>query len=92
MRHGHSKTSWALIVFALALAALIVACRKWPTPAADLTPHQLQVLRGLDPDYTKWISADNPPTGAKVELGKKLYFDPRLSVDGTLSCATCHNP
>ncbi len=35
--------------------------------------------------------ADNPTTPAKVELGKKLYFDPRVSVDGTVSCNSCHN-
>lgn len=35
--------------------------------------------------------ADNPTTPAKVELGKMLYFDPRLSTDGTVSCFSCHN-
>lgn len=35
--------------------------------------------------------AKNPLTPAKVELGKKLYFDPRLSADGTISCNSCHN-
>lgn len=35
--------------------------------------------------------ASNPVTPAKVELGKKLYFDPRLSADGTISCNSCHN-
>jgi len=35
--------------------------------------------------------ADNPITDAKVELGKKLYFDPRLSKSGLISCNTCHN-
>ena len=34
----------------------------------------------------------NPLTRAKVELGRQLYFDPRLSVDKTVSCASCHNP
>jgi len=34
---------------------------------------------------------DNPTTPAKVELGKMLYFDPRLSSNGTVSCFTCHN-
>lgn len=34
----------------------------------------------------------NPMTAEKVELGKKLYFDRRLSGDGTMSCATCHMP
>lgn len=35
--------------------------------------------------------ASNPITDAKVELGKKLYFDPRLSKSGLISCNTCHN-
>ncbi len=34
----------------------------------------------------------NPLTPAKVELGKLLFFDPRLSGDNTMSCATCHIP
>jgi cytochrome c peroxidase len=35
--------------------------------------------------------ANNPPTKEKIELGKQLYFDARLSVDGTVSCNSCHN-
>ena len=35
--------------------------------------------------------ADNPTTPEKVELGKILYHDPRLSSSGTVSCASCHN-
>ncbi len=35
---------------------------------------------------------DNPITDAKVELGRKLFFDKRLSLDNTVSCATCHIP
>ena len=34
----------------------------------------------------------NPLTRAKIELGRQLYFDPRLSVDSTVSCASCHDP
>ncbi len=37
------------------------------------------------------VPADNPITAEKVELGKQLYFDPRLSIDGTVSCNSCHN-
>lgn len=33
---------------------------------------------------------DNPPSSKKVALGKELFFDQRLSLDGTLSCASCH--
>jgi len=35
---------------------------------------------------------DNPHNAARVELGKQLYFDPRLSRDDTISCASCHDP
>ena len=35
--------------------------------------------------------ADNPTTAEKVELGRMLYFDPRFSATGTVSCNTCHN-
>ncbi len=34
----------------------------------------------------------NPQSEAKIELGKKLFFDRRLSGDGTMSCSTCHDP
>jgi len=36
--------------------------------------------------------ADNPSTPEKIELGKQLYFDKRLSEDKTVSCASCHDP
>ncbi len=36
--------------------------------------------------------ADNPYSAEKVELGRMLYFDTRLSADGTVSCASCHAP
>ncbi len=35
---------------------------------------------------------ENPLTRAKIELGRQLYFDTRLSVDDTISCASCHDP
>lgn len=38
------------------------------------------------------IPADNPMTEAKIALGKQLFFDPRLSQDMTVSCASCHDP
>ncbi|MBI4431066.1 MAG: c-type cytochrome [Candidatus Omnitrophica bacterium] len=46
---------------------------------------------GVDKDVFS-IPSDNPMTKEKVELGRLLYFDPRLSADGTVSCATCHDP
>ncbi len=38
------------------------------------------------------VPARNPLTKAKINLGRKLFFDRRLSRDNTLSCATCHDP
>ena len=40
-------------------------------------------IKGLD---------KNPLTRAKIELGRQLYFDTRLSADNTLSCSSCHDP
>jgi cytochrome c peroxidase len=37
------------------------------------------------------VPKDNPITPAKIELGKKLYFDKRLSKDGSVSCNSCHD-
>src|SRR5438132_9487213 len=38
------------------------------------------------------VPKDNPLTEAKVRLGRRLFFDPILSTDGTVSCASCHDP
>ena len=52
-----------------------------------------QVPRGIPVrEWRKRIPADNPITTEKVKLGEALYFDKRLSADGTVSCATCHDP
>ncbi len=53
------------------------------------TPYELKIPAGLPPLE---IPADNPLTVEKIELGKILYFDKRVSKDGTISCATCHDP
>jgi cytochrome c peroxidase len=61
---------------------------KTPEPAQPLKVSVPLGLEALDP-YTP---AANPLTQAKVDLGKQLYFDPRISKNTTVSCATCHNP
>ncbi|WP_010582068.1 cytochrome-c peroxidase [Schlesneria paludicola] len=38
------------------------------------------------------IPKDNPLTKAKIELGRQLFFDTRLSADNTIACANCHHP
>ncbi len=39
-----------------------------------------------------FVPENNPITLAKIELGRQLYFDPRLSADSSVSCASCHDP
>ncbi len=46
----------------------------------------------LEPFTTVPVPAQNPQTPEKIALGKKLFFDRRLSGDGTMSCSTCHDP
>ncbi|MEE9494615.1 MAG: cytochrome c peroxidase [Gammaproteobacteria bacterium] len=73
--------------------------------SAALFAHSIQaneadyVFKAGHASLQQWIlpntpphPADNAPTPERVELGKKLFFDPRLSGDGNMSCATCHNP
>lgn len=46
---------------------------------------------GLEADAA-YIPDNNPMSADKIALGKLLYFDPRLSRDGKIACASCHNP
>jgi len=92
MKHREWISSLLPLAFLFLAAGVVLhsGCKKSPPPAP--AAYVLKIPLGLEQDYSRWIPADNPMTAAKVELGKKLYFDERLSVDGTLSCATCHNP
>lgn len=55
-----------------------------PTPSATTFPYYLKIY------YTE--PADNPSTVEGIALGKALFFDPQLSLDRSVSCATCHTP
>ena len=46
----------------------------------------------LEPVGAVPVPVSNPQTPEKIELGKQLFFDRRLSGDGTMSCSTCHDP
>src|SRR5437868_10922784 len=65
-----------------------------PIPQAGplARPRSLQQV-GLPAGLTRAaMPRDNPQTPEKVALGQKLFFDGRLSADGTVACATCHDP
>ena len=68
-----------------------------PLPAPGISIELLDSLTQLPGNLSALplsppIPAGNPQTPAKIELGKMLFFDTRLSRDGSLSCATCHDP
>lgn len=66
-------------------------CRKTPEkPEQTGQPFQVTIPLGLNEDLMH--PEDNPITAEKIALGHMLYFDERLSADGTVSCATCHHP
>src|SRR6056297_3546277 len=66
---------------------------KWLSDEANHVTLDVQLPKGLDKAKANiFIPDDNPMTRAKIELGRQLYFDPRLSADSTISCASCHAP
>jgi cytochrome c peroxidase len=67
-------------------ALVFVLAAATAASAGEVT---LPVPEGVLPPI---IPAENPLTSEKVALGQKLYFDPRLSKDDSVSCATCHDP
>ncbi|MFK7925252.1 MAG: cytochrome-c peroxidase [Bacteroidia bacterium] len=78
-----------LAVSSVILVLLVFnACDKGPEIYVP-TPYELEIPAGFPAPL---IPADNPMTVEKVELGKKLFYDPNLSADGTVSCASCHFP
>jgi cytochrome c peroxidase len=64
----------------------LVFSAAWLAAGAGDKPHQPLGLPSIE-----WPKT-NPYSAAKVELGKDLYYDKRISADGSVSCATCHDP
>jgi cytochrome c peroxidase len=74
----------------LAFAGLILACvAAWPVAAA---PSASEFFADRLPRWfpVPKVPADNPITEEKVELGRHLFFEPMLSGNSTISCASCH--
>lgn len=62
---------------------------QWPAPTIDSTVVDFKDLAVLPPMEHP---SDNPLNDAKRALGKLLFYDPRLSSSGQISCASCHDP
>lgn len=75
-----------MITLGAALFALAVQAHGAETPLPEKAKQWFKPL----PQTAE--SAEFPTSAQRVALGRKLFFDPRLSLDGTVACATCHRP
>jgi cytochrome c peroxidase len=75
------KLQWAVLNTAFLL------WRAVPVPAAEGETYVWNLPKGFPRPY---VPPDNPMTGAKVQLGRYLFYDVRMSVNGKASCASCH--
>lgn len=87
-----NKLFCTAIATAAFLLVVIASCKKddseTPPVQTGTTPYNLVIPKGLP---QMQIPADNPLTVEGVALGKKLFFDPILSGNMTMSCGSCHN-
>ena len=88
-----SRPRWALIGGLLVLFVAIQTgmLQADSSPGSGQASFHLNLPLGLEKDSLV-IPEDNPLTKEKVELGKLLFFDKRLSANDTIACASCHMP
>ena len=82
------KTGIIRLAKLLGIAGLILLTMssEWNDPLLQKSRQKLDPIPATAPE-----TQDNPLTPAKLELGKMLFFDPRLSASWTISCNSCHN-
>jgi cytochrome c peroxidase len=82
---------WLASILLFLGVTVLAADRPSPLPR-DTLPAKLtldKIPLGLGP---RALPKDSPLTPARVKLGRKLFFDPILSADNTVACASCHQP
>src|SRR5215203_1016934 len=87
------KLRFFLIVVGIPLIVItfIAVCGKNTAPGPAAFAPDIQPLpAGLAGYEAMAIPADNPMSPEKVALGRQLFFDERLSIDGSRSCYSCH--
>lgn len=79
---------FSAILIAAAIAIAMPACNK----GKDDTPEEEQVAFSIPANFpaTEYDMASNPVTTAGFKLGRKLFYDVRLSRDASTSCGSCH--
>lgn len=84
---------WRIKVAALALFLLLPVLVRASDAAVESSNLEIRLPLGIPQElWAYFIPKDNAMTAAKVELGRKLFFESRLSADGSVSCASCHDP
>jgi cytochrome c peroxidase len=103
MKKTYVRLGLGTVLSALAVASGAALAEGTPHGALDMTAQQQRldqlhptntgVPSGIDPVawQTIYVPADNQLNPERIALGRKLYFETRLSRDGTVSCATCHD-
>jgi cytochrome c peroxidase len=89
MNRNHFRFAYIEIFTLLIAAAFVAACNR-PNTRAEFQPEVLPLPPQLTTYEAMAIPADNSMTPEKVALGRQLFFDERLSGDGSRSCYSCH--
>ncbi len=84
------RTRKAQFLGAFGATLILIGGTVW-VEAASPESHEPAIPLGLDEDAFH-VPKDNPLTKEKIELGRLLFFDKRLSKDNTIACSTCHIP
>ena len=81
-----NKLSW---LYLMATISVALSCSQDDVEPNHFAPKLMEVPNGFD---NIEFPEDNAFSQSRWELGKRLFYDPIMSLDSTISCASCHNP
>jgi cytochrome c peroxidase len=84
---------YSVVPLIVAIPMLLLSCKKdgaAPDDTVQYTQTPVTISSGMPGYPAPTIPSDNPTTEEGVLLGRTLFYDPKLSADGTISCASCH--
>ncbi|WP_459697310.1 cytochrome-c peroxidase [Acidisoma sp. C75] len=80
---------------ALGIAAVLAYAAESPVPLGTWLSHPVasfKIAEGENPSPVQLAEPQAAPLSALAEIGRRIFYDPRYSASGTLSCASCHDP